>query len=274
MVRTFLIHPFLDGDNVELSTYMNRSWLFEFLKLSELQCSSYLGAGLGLQGGIFFLLLLFRLSHTSFLSPHTTIIGVSIWIERRKIDLFSRKSVIFPRNLDSHWSMCAIVDLYNFAIAGYHQNTTKWLITEWKNITVDSDRTNEITSYSIWYCTSITDLILAWFKVKLLFKYLMSVISILKQKNGFDSDVYVCCFALALYKLWDQAFMYQVLCRFKSPLVEKVKNNVLFKYINSWLMNLWYKGAFWLINYPKSINMEFYLITHKINLQPRLERRK
>jgi Ulp1 family protease len=98
---------------------------------------------------------------------------VSQWIENRHIDLWSKKSVIFPINLQSHWSLCVAVNLnifshyietqaYNMdseltfvllldSLGLHDQNvigTNIWnlLLHEWRKSNHDHDTTKKIPS--------------------------------------------------------------------------------------------------------------------------------
>jgi hypothetical protein len=53
-------------------------------------------------------------------------------------------------------------------------------------------------------------------------------ISVPRQKNGFNCGLFLCRYALGIYKLREQTFTYEVVYRNKTPLLKKVTNNALF----------------------------------------------
>jgi hypothetical protein len=61
--------------------------------------------------------------------------------------------------------------------------------------------------------------IFIFFKPYLLFLFLHVVPT---QKNGFDCGLFVCRYALGIYKLQEQSFTYEDVCKGKTPLLKKI----------------------------------------------------
>ncbi len=94
------------------------------------------------------------------------LVQASHWLKKRKIDIFSYKLILLPINLNSHWSLCVIVNLNKFRdhvkldkvqmnseipfmmlldSLGMHgaeeigQNIRKWLVHEWNKFSNNVD---------------------------------------------------------------------------------------------------------------------------------------
>ena len=93
---------------------------------------------------------------------------VSRWCRNKNVDIFSKKIVMFPVNLDLHWSLCCIINLCNVNTScnatdsngntvpdipfiihmdslGLHcsktisSNIRNWVMSEWKKHNKDND---------------------------------------------------------------------------------------------------------------------------------------
>ena len=166
--------------------------------------------------------------------------GVKSWTVRKNINIFEKKLIFIPINKTLHWSLCVIVNpgaveksnlisveddkedsplscMLFFDSLKMHNKIRsqrlllKWLNSEWQRVNDISSTPFTTKNYQIYdpegmfelLCVLYLDFMVAFHPILtfLLILFLFNCITVPRQDNGSDCGVFVCRYALAMFKL-------------------------------------------------------------------------
>ncbi|CAJ1939071.1 unnamed protein product [Cylindrotheca closterium] len=141
--------------------------------------------------------------------------AVTSWTAKKNINIFEKKFIFIPINKDLHWSLCAVVNpgcisnsyeadldkkakldvpclifmdsLRMHRKVAIRKKIENWLNSEWERINPDADNTKPFTKD----------------------KFQLFTPAVPMQNNTWDCGVFVCRYALAIFKLRNRSFTFR-----------------------------------------------------------------